>query len=850
MVRASPTLSVGDLFSRVVGQDPVLLLGAGASVSSGVPTSADLVRLGMRWVIAAAKGWTPDDPAIRASDVHAELLKQDWYRADVSPAELFPNVLDAVRPRARRREFLLEVLGGVTTPSAGYQLLAELLRRGRLRTVLTTNFDSLLRLAFGAGGLVTVADPSQYGVISTNPTRPQLVYLHGTVEHYQDRVLREETETLDPALEQRLVPLIRDHPVIVVGYRGSEPSVMRGLFLSNLAETASFRQGIYWCVRAGTELHRNVRELERSIAGNFLTVQIDGFDELMSDLSARWMARVRSTVDLPNVAAREVISDDMPLELRRSETAAGSLDWSRVAPQLRSYAQRLDLPIESDDESIERVAREAGLIVGDGDNTYLTIAGELLLGNPRNAAASAWVNLRVAGKPPRAIDGTIWEQYEQLSAELAELNRPIRMKGPRSSVAPPYPAAALKEVIANALVHRDYERDEPIDVSVTRDEIVIKNPGGLEPDLRRRLLRGQEMADTPPDLLQRALELGQRGNELTGYRNRVLADLFYGTGIVDKAGSGLADALEELESIGGALRTEITPDNASFVARVQRRPARVDESTATAQPSTPTALFELNALEVTLLPDRINSAPTKLRYGDMRGKDLFALPPFVLYDQRLITFSDLEDPNSPLRGYVDVTDLRAEPTQSWSDDDRARRVVHLLNEILFRHLGERGLTTDFRDRLAYYACRTSVARYVQYRSRARNSQRRRVSHWPGDVRKYCEHKAARFEFEREGRSWLLSIVPTFVFTRDGGRDRITGRAASSLATRASTEEYNDKVRFDFTFWTSILCDGQAAALLDAGGATIEITARPIVTEVMPLHLGDVHDARRASEAAQ
>ncbi|TMB96011.1 MAG: hypothetical protein E6J42_09730 [Chloroflexi bacterium] len=836
MNRASPTLSVGDLFSRVVDQDPVVLLGAGASVRSGVPTSSDLVRLGMRWIVAAAKGWTPDDPAIRASDVHAALLAEEWYRADIKQAELFPNVLDAVRPRERRREFLLDVLGGITTPSAGYQHLAELLRRRRLRTVLTTNFDNLLPLAFGAGGLVTIADQSQYGVISTNPTRPQLVYLHGTVEHYQDRILRDEVESLDPRLVERLVPLVRDHPVIVVGYRGSEPSVMRGLFLNNIAEAASFRHGIYWCVRVGTtEFHPNVRELERGVGRNFFIVQVDGFDELMSDLAARWMSRAPAVSGARSNAASQPATTEMPFELRPSQMAAREVDWNAVAPLLRSYAERVDLPAGSDPGSIQRVAHEAGLVVGDGGSAQLTIAGALLLGAPRSAAPGAWVNLRVDKKPPRAIDGTMWEQYEQLSAQLAALNRPIRMKGPRSSLAPPYPTAALKEVIANALVHRDYEADDPIEVSVSREEIVIRSPGGLEADLRRRLLRGQVTQDTPPDLLQRALALGERGTQLTGYRNRVLADLFYGTGLVDKAGSGLADAFQELEAIGGALRTEVTDDNAWFIARLLRRPAQLDELTATARPSTPTVLYELNALEVTALPDRIHSAPTKLRYGELRGKDLFALPPYVLYEERLITFSNLEEPGNPLRGYVDVTQLRSELTQSWDDEIRARRIVHLFNEILFRHLGRRGLNTDFKDRLAYYACRTSVARYVEYRSRAREKQRRRVSHWPGDVRRYCEHKAARFALERESGSWLLSIVPTFVFTRDGGRDRVIGREASSLATRASTEEYNDKVRFDLVFWSSVLCDGQPTAHLDAGGTTIELSARPIVTEVTPLH---------------
>src|SRR6266567_2725347 len=44
----------------------------------------------------------------------------------------------------------------------------------------------------------------------------------------------------------------------------------------------------------------------------------------------------------------------------------------------------------------------------------------------RQVSRGAWVELRMSGRPPRAIDGTLWEQYEKVAASLEEFNKPIR----------------------------------------------------------------------------------------------------------------------------------------------------------------------------------------------------------------------------------------------------------------------------------------------------------------------------------------------------------------------------------------------------------------------------------------
>jgi ATP-dependent DNA helicase RecG len=76
------------------------------------------------------------------------------------------------------------------------------------------------------------------------------------------------------------------------------------------------------------------------------------------------------------------------------------------------------------------------------------------------------------------------------------------------------PREALREAIINAMIHRDYNINSPIQINISPDRVEIINPG--------RLLFPEE-------------ELGKR----SVLRNLILVDLVYRLGLVEKAGSGI-----------------------------------------------------------------------------------------------------------------------------------------------------------------------------------------------------------------------------------------------------------------------------------------------------------------------
>src|SRR5207247_8779905 len=107
-------------------------------------------------------------------------------------------------------------------------------------------------------------DLREFGIFA----RAQIVWLHGKAEQYTDRNLLEEVEKLDAKLVRLLVPLLTSSPLIVIGYRGAEPSVMDSIITKNAKAAHQYKNGIFWCIQSGETPHPSVAALRRKIGGN------------------------------------------------------------------------------------------------------------------------------------------------------------------------------------------------------------------------------------------------------------------------------------------------------------------------------------------------------------------------------------------------------------------------------------------------------------------------------------------------------------------------------------------------------------------------------------------------------
>jgi hypothetical protein len=812
------------LFGRPGRPEPVLLLGAGASVKSGIPLSGGIVERAARWGYCKASGLQYDNPlAGRRSDWFRWLHAQPWYKQDKHPEDNYSTVLRHVlNPAQERQDFFLTILNPAVPASPGVESLLDLMADGVVRTVLTTNFDHVIPDSKVSRKrphhLQVIRTASDYKLISTSPTSPQLVYLHGSVEHHTDQNLLEEVQRLDSKLVDGLVPILRDHPLVVVGYRGAEPSVMHHLLKEQASATSKFRMGLFWCILETEIVHPLVTELAGAVSPNFQFVPIVGFDELMGSIAKHCAGR-HQEAHIEGPHARPTDIDQLPFEMRPLEGASlDELDWPRVQKELAAYGERMGISVPA---TLPRDWLLDQLLVFDLvaklDGKFIpTVAGYLLFAvTPGKRIKGAVTNVLLNGQLERKLNGNLWAQLENIITILEEINRPYILKSSTSELVYPYPKIALRELPANALVHRDYGQDGEMVIEIERGSIRFTNPGGLI----------DKVVEKARPSLQQQIELGVRG--ITGYRNPVLADLLCGTGKIEKKGSGLPDVHGAVTRNGGKRHFgPVDESNTAFAAVIFGRQEAVDELTQTAAPAANRSTYYTNLLEVVGLPP---TAWAGVIDDALRRDEAEQPPPFARRsDHRILTFANLEDPTVPFaKLVVPETIERVEVETYLIPGADSRELVALMNNCLYGALTERGLVVD-RDRKRAYFPRGSdgpheIRYQASFRQATRTVTRPFVSRQTQRVL-YWEHEAIWFGFERFMRTWALRILPGYVFTMDGREQLMDHLRVGALATRKAARDFNQQVLNDLVFWSWVLGSGLDSFDITTGGRPISVLA--------------------------
>ncbi len=840
------TKTIGHLCSLIKdGPDPIFLLGAGASYSSGIPLAGELIEKIARWGYCKENNLSTEDPRIRRSDWYPWLEKQNWYRKDLGAADNFPFAVENIlQPSESRRLFFEDILDTQVPVGEGYEYMVKLMEQKRIHTVLTTNFDAVLLNLCRANRRLHYIDvvqtPSDFSIISTSSQRPQLIYLHGSVQHYTDKnTLAEVNAELNSNLVERLIPLLRDHPLIVIGYRGAEPSIMRHLLIDNAAAADGYRHGIYWCSRNYIEgdsdnLPQLVQALASEIQTNFQIVSINGFDEVMNTL---WQHVGQQDTDYqPQIPTVSEELSLLPFDFQKlTEAALDDFDWPTMRVRLSQYCSRVDIrvPPTVNDDWIIRMLCELDLASPtEEESIFPTVGGYLLFAEtPQYHIQTAKVIVRIIGDPDwfksifdtsvnqieEVIEGNLWYQLDGIYALLSRINRSFLLKGGQHSKSVyPYPPDALREIVVNALVHRDYEKDEPIIVEIEQNCIRVRNPGGLVQDVI------EQMTATPHneirDTFETRIKGGARG--IQGYRNPVVSDIFYGTGDMERAGSGLPDVWEKCDENKNEVNFGPIDGNTAFEITISRRPEAVDTITGTASSSNHFTRYASNLLEVVNLPDVVWHAGTTARIA----KDVWErtesdwLPPFMTYAERLFTFENLSTSANPLYTAIDTNDIGKMTIEEFINTYDEKPFVWLLNTCFFRHLEAQGLWIDKDRKRAYFPKTDENFRKVTYKARVRRATRKVVK----KKNNYWEHKSFWFRFERFGNVWTLFLLPSYVFTTDGKASYLPGDLTNKYSTRLQSHDYNNVVHNDLVFWAWVISGGkQGTFALDTGAPDIK-----------------------------
>jgi tetratricopeptide (TPR) repeat protein len=267
--------SIRELAYKIKGPNPPrfsFFLGAGASKQSGIPIASEMIRQFKEQIILQS---CPVDLKTE-TEKNDWLAGQDWYKAGGSD---YCKYFEKFEPKEFGRQRHIEEMIRDRAPSFGYVVLANLMARGLVNTIVTTNFDDLI---YSACTTFTGLRPIvyAYGLLAAEmrftAQRTKILKLHGDYLYSKLKNTGSELAEQDPNMVRQLRQVLNEYGLIVVGYGGGDESVMK--VLSEIAK----ENDLYWCVRRGEEPNEAVKKLLRDKDG-FL-VEIDGFDELMNEI--------------------------------------------------------------------------------------------------------------------------------------------------------------------------------------------------------------------------------------------------------------------------------------------------------------------------------------------------------------------------------------------------------------------------------------------------------------------------------------------------------------------------------------------------------------------------------------
>lgn len=255
-----------------------ILLGAGASVTSGIRSGQTLINVWKEQVYKESN----KDSNITLDEFFSSTKSPDWYEENNAYSALFENRYDL----QRHRRIFVEHEVADKTPSIGYAYLVKLIEKGYFNTVFTTNFDDLLNEAFyrfSKNRPIVCAHDSSISGITVTSTRPKIIKLHGDYLFDDIKTTLRETESLEMNMKMKFQEFAKDFGLIVVGYAGHDRSIM-DILTYLLQHEDYFKNGIYWCIRRkDTQISGELKKLLWRDRVYF--VEIDGFDELFAEIN-------------------------------------------------------------------------------------------------------------------------------------------------------------------------------------------------------------------------------------------------------------------------------------------------------------------------------------------------------------------------------------------------------------------------------------------------------------------------------------------------------------------------------------------------------------------------------------
>ncbi|WP_277593693.1 SIR2 family protein [Pseudomonas chlororaphis] len=363
-----------------------LLLGSGISRAARIPTGWEITLELVRKAAALKKEQCEPDPAA-------------WFQNKTGKQPDYSDLLDMVAKTPAERQQLLrsywepseeEQEEGAKLPTRAHRAIADLVKLGYIRVLLTTNFDRLMELALHDVGIqptvLSTTDQIE-GALPLIHTTCTIIKIHGDYLDTRIRNTPEELALYPEEFKHLLDRVFDEFGLVVAGWSADWDVALRDA----LTRAPYRRFSTFWASR-GEPSEKAKDIIARKGA---MLVSIDDADTLFSTLSEQ-------------VKALEEFSRPHPLS---TEAAVATLKKYLSEPK---YRIALDDLVAREVESVVKVAAGDAFDVRSSDT-----CGQAVLSRLKGYEAASTTLIRMGFVAGQWIEG---EQLASWKKALAKLS--------------------------------------------------------------------------------------------------------------------------------------------------------------------------------------------------------------------------------------------------------------------------------------------------------------------------------------------------------------------------------------------------------------------------------------------
>jgi len=274
-----------------------LLLGAGASIESGVQSASDCIWDWKKEIFLSQNSGAIGTYNNSKSD-NVRRVIQNWLNAqniypEENSEEEYSFFAEKAFPIADDRRKYFQNLVANREPSLGYHLISMLAQQNIVKSVWTTNFDGLMiKCAYQYTPLVPIeiaAETSSRVYREDVEGELLCVALHGDYKYGKLKNTSQELDSQDGELVKALLHELTNRDLIVLGYSGRDTSLMDALLQVYSSPGAG---KLFWC-GYGMQVSSSVEKLIDTVNQNgreAYYIPTEGFDCTMLAIAQHCMA--------------------------------------------------------------------------------------------------------------------------------------------------------------------------------------------------------------------------------------------------------------------------------------------------------------------------------------------------------------------------------------------------------------------------------------------------------------------------------------------------------------------------------------------------------------------------------